>query len=183
MLTTTLHERECKHCGRRFIQQRPMQAVCDKLCALRFARAETARKKSEMRARRAALKTIPQLIKEAQHAFNAFVRWRDRDKLCICCDQKLSAGEVGGLYDCGHYRSIGSASHLRFDERNANAQRKRCNRYGAGRAVDYRIGLIARIGLAAVEALESNNVVHKWQRDELIAITKTYRQKLKELRK
>ena len=51
----------------------------------------------------------------------------------------------------------GSAAHLRFDERNAHAQRKVCNRWGAGRAVDYRIGLVARIGLAAVEALESDN--------------------------
>ena len=46
--------------------------------------------------------------------------------------QPLGTGEVGGAYDCGHYRSTGSAAHLRFDERNAHAQRKVCNRWGAG---------------------------------------------------
>jgi hypothetical protein len=56
-----------------------------------------------------------------------------------------------------------------------------CNRHGAGRAVDYRIGLVARIGLEAVEALESSNTPHKWQREELIEVAQKYRQKLKEL--
>ena len=133
------------------------------------------------RARKEAIKTIPQLIREAQIAFNAYIRERDRDQPCICYGQPLGVGDVGGSYDCGHWRSTGSAPHLRFDERNAHAQRKVCNRYGAGRAVDYRIGLLARIGVEAVEALESDNRIHKWQRDELIAIRATYKEKLKEL--
>ncbi|MDQ0571495.1 hypothetical protein QFZ42_003329 [Variovorax paradoxus] len=135
------------------------------------------------RQRRVEQKRIPDLVREAQTAFNAFIRERDRDQPCICCGQPLGTGSVGGAFDCGHYRSVGSASHLRFDVRNAHAQRKHCNRYGAGRAVDYRIGLIARIGLSAVEALEASNVPHKWERDELIAIKAMYVQKLKELRK
>ncbi len=135
------------------------------------------------RARKQALKRIPDLIKEAQHAFNAFIRLRDANKRCICCDQALGFGEVGGAYDCGHYRSTGSASHLRFHEDNAHAQRKACNRWGAGRAVDYRIGLVARIGLARVEALEADNHVHRWTRDELIEIRAKYVQKLKDLKK
>jgi hypothetical protein len=49
--------------------------------------------------------------------------------------------------------------------------------------VDYRIGLVARIGLAKVEALESDNHVHRWTRDELIAIKNTYRAKRRELEK
>lgn len=85
--------------------------------------------------------------------------------------------------DAGHYRSTGSADHLRFDEDNCHAQRSDCNRYGAGRAVDYRIGLIGRIGLQRVEALEANNTTHKWLRDELRTIRDTYRLKAKELEK
>ena len=138
--------------------------------------------RASIRARKEAIKTIPDLIKEAQREFNAYIRARDADQLCICCGNPLGTGEVGGAFDCGHYRSTGSASHLRFDERNAHAQRKVCNRWGAGRAVDYRIGLVARIGLEAVEALESDNTPHKWTRDELIAIRDTYRAKLKELK-
>jgi hypothetical protein len=147
-----------------------------------LVRAQKAQGKRELRARKAALKTIPDLTKEAQAAFNQFVRLRDAQKPCICCGRPLGEGDVGGAYDCGHYRSVGSAPHLRFNEANAHAQRKQCNRYGAGRAVDYRVGLIQRIGLVAVEALENENRVHKWQREELIEIRDKYRRLTKELR-
>jgi hypothetical protein len=145
-------------------------------------RAQQRVERAQDRKRREALKRIPDLIAEAQKAFNAYIRERDKGQPCICCNKPLGAGEVGGAYDCGHYRSTGSASHLRFDPRNAHAQRKHCNRYGAGRAVDYRIGLIARIGLPAVEALEADSRVHKWTREELIAIKALYVRKLKEIK-
>ena len=144
------------------------------------ARAVAKVERAETRRRKEAIKTIPDYIKEAQHAFNAYIRARDADQPCICCGHPLGAGEVGGAFDCGHYRSTGSASHLRFDERNAHAQRKVCNRWGAGRAVDYRLGLIQRIGLEAVVALESSNTPHKWTADELRGIRDHYRQKLKD---
>jgi hypothetical protein len=175
--------KECDYCGNSFLPLRPMQKVCGPVCAGRKVRADKAKGKQELKARKAALKTIPDLIKEAQAAFNAYVRKRDANQPCICCGKPLGDGDVGGAYDCGHYRSTGSAPHLRFDERNAHAQRKLCNRWGAGRAVDYRIGLIARIGVHAVESLESNNQVHKWTREELIAIRDTYKEKRKQLEK
>jgi hypothetical protein len=133
------------------------------------------------KSRKAAIKRIPDLIKEAQVAFNAYIRARDSGKPCICCGLPITQEAIGGGYDCGHYRSTGSASHLRFHEDNAHAQRKVCNRYGAGRAVDYRLGLIQRIGLARVEALESDNEVRKWDRETLLRIKETYKRKLKEL--
>lgn len=146
------------------------------------ARAAAKVERAETRRRKEAIKTIPVLIKEAQHAFNAFIRARDQEQPCICCGRPLGDGDVGGAFDAGHYRSTGSASHLRFHEHNVHAQRKQCNRYGAGRAVDYRIGLVSRIGLAAVEALESNNSPHKWTREELTQIRDTYRAKFKALK-
>ena len=48
--------------------------------------------------------------------------------------------------------------------------------------MDYRLGLIARIGLGRVEALEANNEPAKWSIDELKAIRDYYRKKLKELK-
>ena len=135
--------------------------------------------REETRKRKEAIKTLPELHKEAQAAFNAFIRARDADKPCICCGLPLSAGDVGGKFDCGHYRSVGSAPQLRYNEDNAHGQRKQCNRWGAGRAVDYRLGLIERIGLERVEALESQNQPHKWTREELIEIRDTYKRKLK----
>lgn len=158
------------------------QAAKRERAEAKAARAAAKVERAETRRRKEAIKTIPVLIKEAQVAFNAYIRARDADKPCICCGLPLGAGEVGGAYDCGHYRSVGSAQHLRYDERNAHGQRKQCNRWGAGRAVDYRIGLVARIGLEAVEALESDNAPRKWLREELIYIRDTYRAKLKELK-
>lgn len=137
-----------------------------------------AEKKAD-RAKRESLKTRTDWIKDAQQAFNKFIRVRDMGKACICCGKPLGAGEVGGAYDCGHYRSVGSAGHLRFDEDNAHGQRKQCNRYGAGRAVDYRLGLIGRRGQPVVDRLESDHRYHQWQIDELKAIVKEYRLKAK----
>jgi hypothetical protein len=173
--------RPCTHCDKPFVPARPMQAVCSPICAARKVRADKAQERAKIVTRKEAIKTIPQLIREAQHAFNAYIRARDSSMPCICCGQALTQEAVGGGYDCGHYRSTGSASHLRFNEDNAHGQRKVCNRYGAGRAVDYRIGLIARIGLARVEALESNNKVAKWTADGLRSIKTEYRAKLKAL--
>jgi len=168
-----------------------MQTACTPLCALNLAqkqreKADKAKRTAELkvvRAAKARLKTRADWLKEAQVAFNAFIRARDAVRNCICCHRQLGNDAVGGAYDCGHYRSVGSAPHLRFDERNAHGQTKQCNRWGAGRAVDYRIGLIRRIGLAAVEALEADQTPRKWTADELKQIRDTYRRKLKELRR
>lgn len=169
--------RPCQACGKPFVPAKPMQSVCSPRCAARKVKQDKAEERAKIVTRKAALKTLPVLKAEAQAAFNRYIRLRDAGKPCICCGQPLSAGDVGGSYDCGHYRSVGSAPQLRFDENNAHAQRKQCNRWGAGRAVDYRLGLIQRIGLAAVEALEQDCSVRKWSREELINIKLLYRRK------
>lgn len=193
MLAASAQPRLCSVCNvREFFPKNSMHRVCSQRCATKLAKAaETARKlaqkveKAQDRAKKEKLKRIPDLLREAQSAFNSWVRARDAGKPCICCG-RLPASDAGGVrshnVDAGHYRSIGSASHLRFDERNVHSQLVLCNRWGAGRAVDYRIGLIARIGLAAVEALEANNTPHKWERDELRQIAAEYRAKLKALK-
>lgn len=119
---------------------------------------------------------------EAQAAFNAFIRARDADQPCISSGRPLQQEAAGGGFDAGHYRSIGSAPHLRFHEDNVHGQTKQDNRYLAGNAVDYRFGLIARIGLEAVEALEADNSYRKWSIDDLKAIKALYREKLKALK-
>ena len=182
--------RRCKYCKVEFQPARPGAKVCSVGCAQAIA--EKIRGKIERQAKRVvkkqtraqldAIKTLPMLKKEAQTAFNAFIRARDTDKPCICCGLPLSAGDIGGKFDAGHYRSVGSAPHLRFDERNVHGQRKSCNRHGAGRAVDYRLGLIARIGLEAVEALEASNDIRKWTKDELREIKAIYIMKAKQLK-
>ena len=183
--------KRCKVCRQPFEPRQPMQAVCGVVCAKELAvsirgkaekQAAIKQRKAD-RERKERLKSRRDWEKEAQVAFNAYIRARDADKPCVCCGLPLSAGAVGGGYDCGHYRSTGSAPHMRFIEDNAHGQRKQCNRWGAGRAVDYRLGLIARIGLARVEALEADQTPRKYTAEELKAIRDEYRAKARELKR
>jgi hypothetical protein len=180
----------CTICQAEYIPKYKSQTTClDPVCKKEQKR-QQAKAREERRAilaRKEKLKTRSDYMKEAQRAFNAFIRERDKHEVCICCGLPLNsngqAPTIGGGYDCGHYRSVGSAPHLRFDERNAHAQRKQCNRWGSGRAVDYRIGLIRRIGLAEVEALESDQTVKKYTAEDLNAIRDAYKMKLKALKR
>ena len=174
----------CVVCKAPFTKDRPLQRVCSWFCAKAWARVKSEKlEKQRIALAKERLKTKAQLLKEAQKAFNAYIRMRDAGKGCICCNEPLALGNprlsTGGSYDCGHYRSIGSAPHLRFDERNAHGQRKQCNRWGAGRAVDYRIGLIARIGRDAVEDLEGNHLAKKWTLGEIRDLIAMYKAKQK----
>ncbi|MCB4358442.1 recombination protein NinG [Quatrionicoccus australiensis] len=129
------------------------------------------------------LKTARDWTNEAQIAFNKYVRERDSNRPCISCGSSLNGGYVGGAFDCGHYRSVGSAPHLRFHDHNAHGQCKKCNRYLSGNAADYRVGLIARIGIESLESIEADQTPRKYTIEELKAIKATYIAKLKELRK
>ena len=185
-----MKQKTCTVCRIKFEPDRQTQRVCSPECAYEYSRTQSAKAETRkaledrkvIRMKLEDLKTIRDWTKEAQIAFNAYIRERDRDKPCICCGRPLADTAVGGGFDCGHYRSVGSAPHLRFDERNAHGQTKQCNRYGAGRAVDYRIGLIQRIGIEQVESLESDQTPKKYSIEELKAIKAEYKRKLKELK-
>jgi hypothetical protein len=175
--------RKCavKSCRQPFTPRSITHKCCGPVCAADHAVAERVRKeRAERQEGLRKLKTRSDHMKDAQAAFNALIRARDADRVCISCDTPLyKVRETGGDFDCGHYRSVGSAPHLRFDERNAHGQCKKCNRYLAGNAVNYRANLIARIGLAAVEALEADQTPRKWTVEELQAIKSLYRAMLK----
>lgn len=185
----------CKNpaCGEKFVPQRLGQAVCSPRCAIAEAkqpanqkRARIAieqRERREIKVRKEKLKSRGDFVREAQQAFNEYIRWRDRAAGHACISSGRALDWAGNAVDAGHYRSVGSAPHLRFDERNCHAQSKQDNRYLSGNAVDYRIGLIARIGLDAVEALEADQRPRKHTIEELKAITAEYRAKVRELKK
>lgn len=179
--------KRCRICKTEFTPRLPLQKVCGLDCAKSLAVSDRvkAEKRAEVRARKdtraklEAMKSIPELMAEADKAFCAYIRARDAGQPCICCGKHSSGWTRGGEHDGGHYRSRGAASHLRYDERNCHLQLKRCNRRGFDVA-SYRANLVRKIGLAAVEALENDNRTHKWTRDELRAIRDEYRAKLKE---
>lgn len=189
--TYSKKQKKCKVCGSEFVPSKPMQKVCSLACALTIASLAKAKRErtalaADKRATREKLdgmKTKGKLVAEAQAEFNRYIRLRDAGQPCICCGQPMGEGVPGGSVDAGHYRSRGSAPHLRFDERNVHAQRKQCNRYGSGNVVGYRLGLIERIGLPAVEALEADNAPRHYTCDQLRQIKADYARKARELEK
>jgi hypothetical protein len=159
----------------------------DKLAKQKAAKAK--KERADDRAKRATFKRRPAYVAEAQTAFNAFIRERDKDLPCICCGSFKASGEKalhGGGWDAGHYISRGHASHLRFDERNVHKQRKGCNKPGGSTRAKYRAGLVRRYGeqyVAELEALEYIPPTRDFTIDELVKIRDTYRAKLRELQK
>ena len=186
-----MKQKTCQWCREPFTPARSLQKVCAPLCASRLVESKADKKRAKEkaaearqdRARRRALKTIPELIAEAQHDFNRYVRLRDAGRGCISCGANLQSGGVGGGFDCGHYRSRGAAGHLRFCEDNAHGQCKRCNRRLSGNVACFRLGLLERIGADRLAALEADNAPHKWTRTELIAIRDEYRAKARAIAK
>lgn len=175
--------KSCSVCERVFVPERMGQVVCRPACAMKKVRQAKVEERAKVRTRKEAAKRLPDLIAEAQAAFNAYIRARDEGKPCICCGKPFEPMKPGGSIDAGHFRSRGAAGHLRFNEDNCFAQRKNCNRPGGTTYAAFRAGVVARIGEERVTALEADNTPHKWTHDELRAIRDTYRAKLKELRK
>jgi hypothetical protein len=139
------------------------------------------REREDTKVRKAAIKRLPDLIAEAQVAVNAYVRARDAGLPCICCGKPFEPMRPGGSMDAGHYLARSIAPQHRFNPDNIFGQRKNCNRPGGTTRGAFRAGVLARIGLERLEALEADVAVHKWQRDELIALRNLYRKKRKEL--
>ena len=177
-------------CRASFVPSRMGQAVCSPACAIIDGprHAPKARKaladieRAEIRVRKEKLKSRGDHMREAQQAFNAYIRARDQAAGHLCISSGKPLDWSGNAVDAGHYRSVGSAPHLRFDERNCHAQSKQDNRFLSGNAVDYRIGLIARIGPEDVDALEADQSVRKYTVEDIKAIKAEYRAKTRKLK-
>ena len=122
-------------------------------------------------------------VKAAQSVFNAYIRARDKGSACISCGRmpNFSAHVGGSGIQAGHYRSVGACPELRFEELNVHIQCVHCNIHKSGNAIDYRIGLIKKIGVEKVEWVEGPHSPKKYSIDELKAIEKTYKAKIKEI--
>jgi hypothetical protein len=172
----------CAHCGKPFIPFQTMQKVCPTVrCAKGYALAARKAEREQDKAKREAMKSLRQIMAEADREFCAYIRARDRLAGHPCISSGRPLDWRGNAVDAGHYRSRGAASHLRYHEDNCHAQSKHDNQFKAGNVVQYRINLIARIGVDRVEALEADNAVKKWTREELLWIKTHYRAKAKEL--
>lgn len=180
----------CKACGKEFRRSNTMRALCGAACidwfadktereAKKKAKAAAKAERALIRVRRESIKPRSKWLSEAQAAFNAWIRARDEAAglPCISCDRHHR-----GSYDAGHYLTVGARPELRFDHDNVHRQCVPCNRYLHGNLILYRVELVKRIGLEAVERLEGPHPPAKWPIDELRCIRDGYRILTKQLK-
>lgn len=118
--------------------------------------------RKDIKERKEKLKTRSDYMKEAQIAFNAYIRVRDRGRACVSCGAIQGDIKHGGSFDAGHYRSVGSAPHMRFNVFNCHSQCKKCNNHLSGNAIVYRNALCKRFGSEFVERLDNNNEIRRF---------------------
>tara|TARA_R110002012_G_scaffold38178_1_gene106606 strand:- start:4 stop:540 length:537 start_codon:yes stop_codon:yes gene_type:complete len=174
----------CK-CGAEFVQYTTLMNKCAKCLA------DNAKKKREednkifsrddVRKARKQLKKLSDsdrsvMTRRAQTAFNAYIRKRDEKEACISCGRHHQ-----GQYHAGHYRSVGSSPENRYNELNVHKQCSACNNHLSGNLIPYRVNLIDKIGLDAVELIENSSKAKKYTVEELKEIEQEYKRKLKEL--
>lgn len=171
-------KRRCKACRSLFEPRSITHKACGPECAVIVAAEVSATKERKSdRERKQAMKTRQQWLKEAQAAFNSFIRARDEKEPCISCGRFHD-----GAYDAGHYRSVGAQPALRFDETNVHKQCVPCNQHKAGNIVEYRIRLIKKIGQSAVELLEIEHAPAKYNIEDAQRVKEIYKAKLKALK-
>ncbi|VVO93205.1 hypothetical protein PS732_02467 [Pseudomonas fluorescens] len=204
--------KKCKNpaCGISFVPFNSMQKVCGVPCSVAFATAERERKESrqrkslaqvarrEIQVRKEALKTRADHVKDAEKAVRDYRRTYELSigSGCISCGESQESilaaqgWKTGGAFDAGHFLGKGARPELRLMPNNIWLQCKSCNagsskyaRKGQTVSQAFREGLIARIGLEAVEALEADHAPRKETIEQLKAITAEYRAKTRELKK
>lgn len=180
----------CRVCKTEFLAERPMQHACGMKCALALvdakkakaaasqAKAERVAARAAKAAARAKLKTRADYLKDAQQAFNAWVRERDHGLPCISCGRQHQ-----GKWDAGHYLSVGAHPELRFEAANVHRQCSPCNTHLSGNIPEYRKGLLQRIGPDLLAWLEGPHEPRRYSVDELKALTIHYRAEARKLAK
>lgn len=167
---------KCKICKTKFVPKYFLQKTCfNPSCIKSYNHIIQVKKWNEKKKKiKESLKTKKDHIKELQVLVNRYVRLRDKNKPCISCGKPLKA-----KYDAGHYRSTQAAPNLRFNTLNIFAQCVCCNRELSGNLIEYRKGLINRIGVELVEKIENNNNPKRYTIDELERLKIIFKKKVK----
>ncbi len=174
----------CRQCKEPFVPQggQPWQRIlCKYECASLWGREESNRRKekaarADTKQRKAALESLPSLLKKCQISFNKYVNTRDAELPCIACNEPIRT-----VAHASHYLSVGARPNLRFSEMNVHKGCSKCNLFLHGNLINFRLNLIKRVGLEAVEALESDQTPKHYTKDQLIALAKEYRRRTREL--
>ena len=166
--------KKCAVCKEAFQQFQTLQRVCGVKCAAELARGKREKKEREITKEKKRLireTDRSHWIKKAQIVFNAWIRERDKGLPCISC----GVPDGQGKRNAGHYRPAGLHTALRFEPKNCHGQCERCNTSLSGNLIEYRKGLIKKIGIDAVESLETNYEKKRWTIEELKEICQKYK--------
>ena len=179
--------RKCKVCARKYEPFNSLQKACSPECALAIAKIDIKKNDDKKwREKKKALNdTIPIQTKKTQQAFNEYIRVRDYNKPCVSCgkyEHELKHSNRGGLWDCGHYRSVGACPELRFEPLNAHKQCKKCNQFLSGNHIEYRFGIANRLTEEQLEWLEGAHEPKRYRVQELKEICTAFKAKTKELK-
>jgi hypothetical protein len=91
--------------------------------------------------------SVPKLRLMAGMNFRKFIRDKDKDEPCISCGSWSAK-------DAGHYYSAGHCPELEFEENNVHGQCRKCNMFLSGNLIEYRKGLLRKIGGDKIELLD-----------------------------
>lgn len=178
--------KKCRACAEVFTPRKALQVVCGPSCALLHATRQREKErialdKIERKAIRAAkerVKSRGDYLREAQTAFNAWVRERDAQLPCVSCGRHHQ-----GQWHAGHYRTVAGSPELRFEPLNVWKQCAPCNNHKSGDIVNYRLELVRRIGAEQVAWLEGPHEPKRYSIDDLKEIKAKYRALVRELKK
>lgn len=184
MTTKPLKPKSCKQCKIKFTPSKPLQHVCGFDCAVAYTlalkeknnRATALKMRREHKEAKQKIKTRSEWLKELQTIFNRFIRLRDDKEPCISCGRYHE-----GQYHAGHYRTVGASPELRFNELNCHKQCSACNNHMSGNIVNYRIGLLAKIGHKNLEFIEGKHEALKLTIEEIKALKAHYTERCKAL--
>jgi len=125
--------------------------------------------------------------KGPQNAVNRFINARDKGKPCISCGCTMIFGvgnlTKGAIANAGHFRSRGSAPHLKFDTRNINSQCVSCNSWKSSNRAGYEAGIVKRFGQERLDALISDQSTKNYTKDDFKRITRIFNRRTKHYKK
>lgn len=184
MTLTTSPFADCRGCGKPFLRFRTTQTVCGPRCAQKAVRASKQAEKADTRARRLALKSRSEFAREAQAAVNRYVRVLaySKGEGCYTCHAQPDQA-LGHVYDASHFRSVGSAPHLRFWVPQIRICCIPCNRHKGGELLAFRRALVAEHGPEWVEALEARQEVAKFTVEYLTRLKRIFTKKANRLKR
>lgn len=179
-----MKQKICKGCEALYTPRAPLQVVCSLKCSIEYTRAKRLKKElkafdDETRQRRNALKTKTDYFNEARRAIQLYVRERDYDQPCISCGRPNDGNHQR---HASHYRTVKAAKQISLNLWNINASCAQCNVSDSGNILNYRIGLIDKIGRDKVTWLETNSELAGFSIEYLQRVKRIFNRKARVLK-